>query len=424
MNNIRTGIVSLTVLALASGGCTGHRTKVNGATSVHQSQTEVPEDRLLDVAIQVFDPGLPEDMKNPVVKRKMAEDGVFPDVRRSEGRYVAYHLRSTVESSGHWGAVRVVPLGAQPADLLIEGKILDSNGKTLEVFVTVSDAAGRHWFERTYAQLADVRAYEEETSIEEPFQALYNQIANDLLDEVDDLKAYQIAELRSITQLRFASDLAPVAFGDYLERDRRGHYRAIGQPAEEDPMLRRVAKIHERDNMLVDTLNEHYFDFYNRMDESYDDWRKYSYTEQVFLDELASAARKRKILGALAMIGGIALEASGAGGRAGRATSEAAVLAGAAVLKSGMDKAAEAKMHKAALEELAGSFDAEIAPMLIQVEDQTMRLSGSAEAQYDSWREMLRGIFESETGAPVDPNTGGSVELITAGDGGPAEAID
>jgi hypothetical protein len=36
-------------------------------------------------------------------------------------------------------------------------------------------------------------------------------------------------------------------------------------------------------------------------------------------------------------------------------------------------------------------------------------LSGSVEAQYAEWRTLLRQIFESETGMPVDPNAGDSV---------------
>ena len=61
-------------------------------------------------------------------------------------------------------------------------------------------------------------------------------------------------------------------------------------------------------------------------------------------------------------------------------------------------------MHSAALKELATSFDADVAPLLVEVEGQQVRLTGSAEEQFVAWREMLRQMFALETGLPADPN--------------------
>jgi hypothetical protein len=36
--------------------------------------------------------------------------------------------------------------------------------------------------------------------------------------------------------------------------------------------------------------------------------------------------------------------------------------------------------------------------MVIDVEGQTRRLTGTAAAQYESWRRLLRQIYEAETG--------------------------
>ena len=57
-----------------------------------------------------------------------------------------------------------------------------------------------------------------------------------------------------------------------------------------------------------------------------------------------------------------------------------------------------------ALKELAAPFDAEVAPMLVEVEGQTLRLEGSAETQYAEWRRLLNKIFAAETGLSVDPD--------------------
>jgi hypothetical protein len=61
-------------------------------------------------------------------------------------------------------------------------------------------------------------------------------------------------------------------------------------------------------------------------------------------------------------------------------------------------------MNREALRELAGSFDSEVAPILIDVEGEVLRLTGSVETQYTTWRQLLRQIFAAETGLPLDPN--------------------
>ena len=58
----------------------------------------------------------------------------------------------------------------------------------------------------------------------------------------------------------------------------------------------------------------------------------------------------------------------------------------------------------AAIQELAASFDGEIAPLLVQVEGQTLKLEGTAEDQFAEWRRLLAELFRAETGLPVDPN--------------------
>ena len=57
-----------------------------------------------------------------------------------------------------------------------------------------------------------------------------------------------------------------------------------------------------------------------------------------------------------------------------------------------------AGIHREEIKELSESFVAEAAPMVVQVQGETMRLTGTAEAQYESWRKLLREIYETETG--------------------------
>jgi hypothetical protein len=166
--------------------------------------------------------------------------------------------------------------------------------------------------------------------------------------------------------------------------------------------MTRLARIRERDHMFIDTLNEYYGDFMQQMDGPYDSWRSYSYDEQVALDELRKADRLQKILGIAAIIGGGVMTTK-SHSRTGQTAGQIAILGG---LSAAMDssKSEEMKMNREALRELAQSLDSEIKPLLIDVEGQVTRLSGSVTTQYEQWRQLLRQIFASETGFPLDPN--------------------
>jgi len=360
-----------------------------------QARTEIPEAELLDVGIQVFDPGLPAEES---ALYELEQKGTFADIRKSEARYIPFRLMQTLQSTGYWGAVRLVP-AANRVDLMITGTILSSNGKELELEIQAVDAAGTRWLRERYKREANPIAYHQKRdSVEQPdaYQDLYHQIANDLLERRTKIDAEDIERVRRVSQLTFAVDLAPTPFGEYLAVDGKGRYSIHKLPAVDDPMMRRVAHIRERDYMFIDTLNEFYAGFCSRMEEPYDSWRAFSYEEQMVLDQLRRAAMWEKILGAAAIFGGVmARDRAGSG----------AVIVGTAVLMDGMQKSEEAKMHVESLRELAASLDADVAPLLIDVEGEVTRLSGSVETQYETWRSLLRRIFASETGLPLDPNT-------------------
>jgi len=61
-----------------------------------------------------------------------------------------------------------------------------------------------------------------------------------------------------------------------------------------------------------------------------------------------------------------------------------------------------ANVYRENIKELSESFVAEAAPLVIQVEGESRRLTGTAEAQYESWRKLLHEIYEVETGFTGD----------------------
>ena len=77
------------------------------------------------------------------------------------------------------------------------------------------------------------------------------------------------------------------------------------------------------------------------------------------------------------------------------------VIGGIYAFRSGLDKRSEIKVHAESLRQLGDSFQSEVQPMVVDVEGRTLQLKGSAEQQYAEWRQLLRELYENETGLPA-----------------------
>ena len=73
-------------------------------------------------------------------------------------------------------------------------------------------------------------------------------------------------------------------------------------------------------------------------------------------------------------------------------------MGGIAAVLSGIKKYADARVHADALKELTQSFQAEVAPQVVEVEGHTLRLTGTAEDQYREWRKLLRAALSRGDG--------------------------
>lgn len=394
--NRAAGILILIFAALAASGCMTHETRPLPRLNAIQASAEIPEDQLLDVGVRLLDENVPADEK---VREKAR---IFPDVRKAEARYFAMQIRNTLEGSGQWGQVRVIPANEEALDVYVSGKIVESSGMLLKLDVKVDDASGRLWFRKEYEQLADTRSYKDTSGRpRDPFQNLYSTLANDILAHRQTLAAADLENLRRVSELRFAAELAPYAFQNYLTTDqKKGTYQITRLPAEDDPLLVRMDRIRERDYALLDTVNEHYSLFAENMSESYTNWRRYSYAEIEAQDDAERSAMTRKLLGAAAIVGGLVMGTQ-SNTYVGQAAGTAAIFGGAYAVKSGFDKGAEVKMHSDSLKQLGESFQAEVQPMVVEVEGRTLQLKGTAEEQFQEWRKLLRELYENETGLPV-----------------------
>jgi hypothetical protein len=408
-------------LAFVAAGCV-KETRPLPILQATQATTEIPSDQLLDVGVHILDPGVPKEVEDdPDLADKKR---IYPEIRKAEARYIAMQLRDTLEDTGHWGTARVVPASVDSFDITVDGLIVESSGAYLKLQVTARDATGKVWFaKREYEGRADTRAYKDGYNADrDPFENVYVAIANDLLAAKNERPGAELENIRRVSELRFAADFAPVAFGQYLAQDKKtGTYKVLRLPADDDVLLQRIRQIRERDYGMIDTVSENYAAFSERLEEPYTNWRAYTYDEIVAEEKLKAQARNRMILGAAAVAAAVLIPDSCNSSNCDRVTDAArygGVAGGVAAVVSGYKKREEAKIHTESLKEISGSFQTEAAPLVVDVEGRTLRLTGTAEEQYAEWRRLLHELYREETGlVPTAPPAEATATTQTSGAG-------
>ncbi len=383
------------VVALCFGliGCNTTTVKTTSYEQVTLEAQATPEELLLDVGVGIFNPG------TDAISAE--QEGVFPEIRAAEARFVPYQLMDTLQHSGNWGVVRVIPDRLSEMDVWVDGEILKSDGENLWLRISVEDATGKRWFSKKYTAVAGKYSYDDRTANKrEPFQKIYNRIANDMLAYRSLLSAGEIRTIRTVAELKFARDFSPELFHNYLAPDEKGRYAIKRLPAAGDPAMQQLRQIRERDSIFVDTLQQYYASFVNQMEAPYREWREAFYLESQALREVKSQASARLIGGTLAVLAGIL--AQGVDSETANTAGAVGILAGATAIQSGLQKREEAKIHVEALEEISASLDSEIQPHSIELEDRTVTLSGTVNEQYGQWRRILKEIHATETGTVVD----------------------
>ncbi len=327
--------------------------------------TPPPPQRALEIGLVVLDPGTGGDSLDN------RRQGVFNDVRSAEARYLPFALRRALVDSNQWGAVRVLP-GSDPGyELLVSGRILVSNGAELSLALSVRDSLDAVWLEKTYSTVAEENAYlEAERRLRRPFQDLYHEFANDLYRLKAQRSEAELERIREVSELRYAADLLPDAFGNYLGREESGLVSVERLPAQDDPMLGRIRRVREQEYLFIDTTDEQYAELYTEMTPVYDLWRQYLREQLTFRDAWERRLAERD--------------------KPRRGSYEA--------MKQTYNNYKWEKIQREEMRTLAEGFDNEVAPTAMELEGTVVQLNGSLDQRYREWRDLLRQIYRLETG--------------------------
>jgi hypothetical protein len=397
----------LVLCTLLVGGCVTHEVRKVDMTPPEQIGDQLSESDLLDVGVAIFDPNVPESYDEQV---KLL---IQPDIRRAEANYIPYFAKNLLQSTGHWGAVRVVPRPTHAVDVTVSGKILHSDGESLRVKVRVEDATGKTWFTRDYEALASKYAYDRGVPAEvDPFQAVYKNLADDMLSYRLQLTPGDIETIRATARMKFAQSFAPDAFSDHIGQSKDGQFVLKRLPATDDPMLKRVDRVREREYLFIDTLDEYYENFHRNMYTPYQSWRSATYEEAIAYKMLRDESRRRAIGGAVAVVGGVAAIAE-SNDRVVETAGIVGIIGGAVTLKSAIGKRQEAEIHAEMLREVSIAAEAALMPQSIELENQIVRLDGTVEQQYDRLRGILRDLYFADLDLP----TPGAVDAPSLDDG-------
>jgi hypothetical protein len=218
---------------------------------------------------------------------------------------------------------------------------------------------------------------------------------------VQSLPPKTVSDVRKITELKFFADMSPSAYGEHLVLDEDGVATITRLPADNDPSVDRLRQIRERDRLVVDTLNEHYANFYYGIAIPYHSWRKTAREESINYRQVKRSAMMQTLIGAVVLAGSLAYESNSSSyskRQMQRGLQNIGIGQGLETMINGITRRKEASMHLESIKELSESFGAEAAPMVVTVEGETRRLTGTAAAQYESWRRLLKEIYEAETG--------------------------
>ncbi len=362
--------------------------------SAQEQNKEIPYQGVkLDVIIPVFSPGLSDSAA------EYEEEGIWPELRRAEANRFAYKLKTALDESGKFGAVRVAPNSTASGDLFTVGEIIESNGQELEFSLRVVDASGKQWLNETIDHEVGEGFYKNPRNDgKDPYDPAFDKAAQAIIEALLKQKQSELAQLQNINDLRFAASFNEQAFKEYLDTSGQ-QIKLVSMPSDADPMFERVKSIQVREQLFVDNLQQNYSAFSQQMDDSYLAWQEASATEMQLRKEAKTKSIWKMIGGAVLIGAAVAAATSGSSNdpRFGRdLATVAGGIGGAVLISSGFKSREEAKFHQEALNELGESVNLEMAPQVMTYEEESVELTGDIDEQFRQWRAFLNRMYQLE----------------------------
>jgi len=363
--------------------------------SAQEAPKEIPYQGIkLDVIIPVFLPGLSGKAAD------YEEEGIWPELRRAEANRFAYKLKTALDETGKFGAVRVAPNSTASGDLYAVGEILESTGQEVKFRLNVVDASSKQWLNKTIDHEVSEGFYKNPRNAgKDPYDPAFAEAAQAIVEALLKQQQRELAQLQNIADLRFAASFNEQAFMEHLDTSGR-QIKLVSMPSDSDPMFERVKSVQVREQLFIDNLQQNYSAFSQQMDDSYLAWQQASAAEMQLRKE-ANTKSMWKMIGGAVLIGAAVAAATSGNSRNPNIGRDLATVAGgiggAVLLTSGFKSREEAKFHQDALNELGESINLEMAPQVLTYEEESVELTGDIDEQFRQWRAFLNRMYQLES---------------------------
>lgn len=365
----------------------------------------------LDVAIPTFDPGFPLDEFGEIDGNQLEEQGIWPQLRRTEAKIFAADMKTALDDKKVFGSVSVVPDASTPSDLFVLGKIIQSDSEVVEMMITVADSTGEIWgtqnFEHTVSKgfMRDQR-----NNGKNPYEPVFKRASDYIVSLLAKLSYDQKTYIKNMSLMRYARYYAPESYDDYISTElkrkkwqRYYKFNLTKLPDPNDPMLKRIEDLRAQELLFVDRLQDNYEVFQAETREAYGTWQEETLPEVIAAREARIARNTKAVVGGLAAVLAAVLIAKSAEKRDSPSDRTAlelgAVAAGVGsiwAINDAFKNNSRLKVHSAVIEEQGQALDISVSPTVVDFENQTIELQGTAQEQYLQWKTHLRKIFEEE----------------------------
>ena len=370
------------------------------------------------LAIPLLDPGIPASAEDQFKRR------IWPELRNAEAARIAIKLKQAIDQRGTFRDVVVAPDTSVSADFYLLARIEASNGEDLTLRWHLLDATQRLQIQ---ARTDTYRVWDgwhavNDAAQSDPFSWLYEGMAGRIHRKMSDLaKTHQrqlernerlvaqgrqpklspLDRIAATRSLVFAKYFAPDLYGDAVT-EANGRLRLEYLPAQDGDDWARIESIKARDERFAALMSQQYAGLTAQMHKSYSDWQKDNFP----LAREARLARRdatwSAVAGTLGAVGAVAAAADESNPHS-EAKSAVLAAASAAAIARSIAKRGEASALHAQINEIGASVQGALKPMVVQAQERTVTLSGTAREQFLQWRALLRELYQ---------NTGMDIEAV------------
>ncbi|WP_237738547.1 hypothetical protein [Idiomarina xiamenensis] len=358
----------------------------------------------LDVAVPVFNPGFPIDADSGHIDYdELGEMDIWPQLRRAEAKRFAIQTKHALQDTKAFGSVNNVPSTDTTADLFVLGTINHSDSEVVTITVMVIDSAGTILGEREFEHTVSQYFFRDQQNQDKnPYEPVFSQIGDYVYDLVTQLPDTQKQRIKQTTLVRYAQYYSPEAYDSYVSRQLKRYdgqqyyqYSLNGLPAEDDPMFQRIQNLRAQDLLFVDRMQDQFEVFDKETEDAYRQWQKETLPEAVRAREARAERNTKAALGI-----GLGVLAAVLGNNSSSTATAVARTAGAIgsvwLLKDAYKANENLKVARTVIDEMGQGLDLNLSPTVMEFDDKSVELTGTASEQYEQWKAHLRKIYALE----------------------------